>query len=73
MTPNMKSNILFDGTVFDPASVSADTNAFKEYLMDVSTKGPKWYEVSSTQQNDLLGVLPQSLLVVLTRFLSNCR
>ena len=40
-------NVLkLDPGVFDPASISEDTKAFNQKLMDIMSKGPKWYEVS---------------------------
>lgn len=37
--------LTLDQTKFGPAAISEDTRAFNQKLMDIMSKGPKWYEV----------------------------
>ena len=41
----LKSDISINAPVFAPSAISEGTNAFNEKLMDIMSKGPKWYEV----------------------------
>lgn len=39
--------VLVDPAVFDPASISQETHAFNQKLMDIMKGAPKWYEVGA--------------------------
>lgn len=41
----MASALSLDPSLFDPAAISDETHAFNQTLMDIMSKGPKWYEV----------------------------
>jgi len=43
----LQSAINLEATVFAPSAVSSETHAFNQKLMDIMSKGPKWYEVTS--------------------------
>lgn len=43
---NAHSALTLDASKFDPAAISEETKAFNQKLMDIMSKGPKWYEVS---------------------------
>lgn len=48
----MASALSIDPSLFGPAAISDETNAFNQSLMDIMAKGPKWYEVSHHHQFD---------------------
>ena len=48
--------LTLDASKFTPAAVPEDTKAFNQKLMDIMSKGPKWYEVGVPWQGPLLAV-----------------
>lgn len=47
MMASSKNAVLVDPSVFDPASISQETQAFNQKLMDIMKGAPRWYEVGA--------------------------
>ncbi|KAK5954357.1 hypothetical protein OHC33_004079 [Knufia fluminis] len=48
-----RNPIQIDPKVFDPASISEDTHAFNNRLMDIMRGAPKWYEVGAAKYREM--------------------
>ena len=55
----LKSDLHLDPALFAPSAISAQTNGFNEKLMEIMSKGPKWYQV------DVFPNLPQTADLIL--------
>jgi hypothetical protein len=45
----LESDITINVAKFQKESISASTDKFNDQLMDIMSKGPKWYEVCHSQ------------------------
>lgn len=54
----LKSAISLDPGLFAPSAISADTHAFNQKLMDIMSKGPKWYEASRVPDVQIICLMP---------------